>query len=297
MFLDIYGTPNRILGETAGVSASSWSQLLVGMNRLYEEMGELAEAIRLEHISPIAVSSELADVFAWMMAVANVLPDHLEDNEFNLELALWDQYPGNCNYCFADRCVCLNDRVRQSLIASIGPDTPQPIDHLTTLPRRDTFEKELTETVLAATDRFPVSLIVLDLDNFKVVNDRWSHSVGDTVLRGVALLLKELAELFHGRAYRWGGEEFTILLTGEAADKAVECATEILSRSRSRVFEFDDGSKHRQTLSAGIATLRHSPTKPLSVVTRDFFQAADKAVYQAKSSGRDQVSTAKEDWL
>jgi diguanylate cyclase (GGDEF)-like protein len=293
LFSRIYGIPNRILGNTDRTDVSTRSQLLVAMNRLYEEMGELAESIRLQHITPIAVSSELADVFAWIMAVANLLPEHLNDSEFDLQSALWLQYPGKCNYCFASQCICLNDRVRESLIASIGAEGPQPIDLLTKLPRRDAFEKELTEAVATATDDVPLSLIVLDLDHFKAVNEKWKHSGGDKVLSVVAQIINRVAVSHASKAYRWGGEEFTIILAGYDGPSALVFAHELLEEIRGTVIEMSTGEKHHQTVSAGVATFRGVAGKSLPVATREFFDAADNAVFLAKNEGRDRVVMAK----
>lgn len=289
MFSGIYGTPNRIIGNSLETSPNTWSQLVVALNRLYEEMGELAEAIRLEHVTPIAVSSELADVFAWIMAVSNMLPEHLKDPGFNLERAVWDQYPGKCNYCYANQCVCPNDRVRESLIASVGAESPYPTDHLTKLPRRDAFEKEMSAAVNEATADRPLSLIVIDLDHFKQVNEEWGHSGGDTVLRIAAEVIARHASLHGGTAYRWGGEEFMVLLPGFDIPSATQCASELLGELRNTEIGMEDGRKHAQTGSAGIATTHGSTGKAVPEAMREMFDAADKAVFEAKKAGRDQV--------
>jgi NTP pyrophosphatase (non-canonical NTP hydrolase) len=77
MFRDVYGVPSSFLGQAGTAAPGTRLQLVAGSNRLHEELSELAEAMRLEHVFPIAVTSELADVFGWMMAVANVLPTRM----------------------------------------------------------------------------------------------------------------------------------------------------------------------------------------------------------------------------
>jgi diguanylate cyclase (GGDEF)-like protein len=288
MFQDIYGIPNRIVGLTA-YETDTRSQLLIALNRLSEEMGEVAEAIRLEHVSPIAVSSELADVFAWMMAVANILPTHLRDPTFSLEQALWSQYPGRCNYCYKSKCICWNDRVRPSLIASVGMEGPAPVDELTGLPRRDVFESELADAVANVGEDQPLGLMFLDLDNFKLVNDKWGHPFGDVVLRTAAEVMDRIAEAHSGRAYRWGGEEFAVLIRSRNVDQAQQCADRLRTELQETQIIAPEGSIHSQTVSIGLVSLLKAPQQTVAELARALVETADRAMYQAKKDGRNRI--------
>jgi len=289
MFRDIYGTPNRILGLVTQ-EVDTRSQLLVALNRLSEEMGEVAEAIRLEHVSPIAVSSELADVFAWMMAVANMLPSHLNDPTFSLEAVLWSQYPGRCNYCFKTQCICLNDRVRPSLIASVGMEGPQPVDELTGLPRKDAFERELADAVANVGEDRPLSLMFLDLDNFKLVNDKWGHQFGDIVLSTVAGAVNKVVRNYSASSYRWGGEEFAVILQNRTDEDARNCAEHLRSDIENQKTVTPEGHPHQQTVSIGLVSLHHAPKQTVAELVRELVEAADRAMYQAKKQGRNRVA-------
>lgn len=123
-----------------------------------------------------------------------------------------------------------------------------------------------------------LSLIVLDLDHFKAINDRHGHAVGDQVLREISRLVRDnlrAADVF----CRWGGEEF-VILTPEISDKdAVRLADKLALRMR----EFRaDGVPHF-TASFGVATYEPGDD------AESLFAKADHALYQAKSSGRDRV--------
>jgi len=294
MFLSIYGTPARLLEskEQGNIKA----QLRIGLSRLNEELGELSEVIRLEHINPLLVPNELPDVFAWIMAIANVLPAYLGDPEFSLEQVLWNQYPGKCTYCQHTKCLCPNDRVRPSLITSTGVEDNKTIDQLTGLQGKDDFNADFSEQIGNATDRTPLSLLFMDLDRFKHVNDTWGHDFGDEVLRSSADVLRKIVALYEGgRAYRWGGEEFAVLLPNRQAVEAQACAERIRSELRARSYIAPSGGKrYFATASFGVGTIGTQAGQPIASVTRIFFEAVDKAVYQAKQDGRDRIVIASE---
>lgn len=291
MFFSIYGTPARLL-ETKD-QGNIKAQLRVGLSRLNEELGELSEVIRLEHINPLLVPNELPDVFAWIMAIANVLPAYLGDPEFSLEQVLWSQYPGRCTYCQHTKCLCPNDRVRQSLITSAGVEGDKVIDQLTGLQGKDAFNSDFSEQISTATDRTPLSLLFMDLDRFKHVNDTWGHEFGDEVLRSSAEVLRKIVALYEGHAYRWGGEEFAVLLPNRQAVEAQACAERIRLEMRARPCTTPSGGKpYFATASFGVGTLGTQAGQPIASVTRTFFDAVDKAVYQAKQDGRDRIVIA-----
>lgn len=131
--------------------------------------------------------------------------------------------------------------------------------------------------------RQSLSLIMLDIDHFKTVNDTYGHPAGDTLLR-------KLAEVVQGQirgedvACRYGGEEFAIILPNSSLDSARRCAERIREELRGLTVEHRGQSLGRITLSLGVAGFPdHGPTAEALV------QAADTALYQAKRAGRDQV--------
>ena len=159
-------------------------------------------------------------------------------------------------------------------------------DALTGLANRRAFDEQLSYQLLQA-DRFghPVSLIVVDVDHFKHVNDSWGHETGDVVLKAIAGKLTAGVRAVDQCA-RYGGEEFAIVLPQTALEGAVELA----DRLRKAVEAEPVVTAAQQisvTISCGVACY------PDGGLTKEgLFAAADRALYDAKSSGRNCVKTA-----
>jgi len=151
-------------------------------------------------------------------------------------------------------------------------------DPLTGLGNHRHFHERLHRELLVAQDaRTPVSLCLLDVDDFKRVNDRFGHPMGDRVLAEIAARLRR-----GGEAFRLGGDEFAVLLPRQDEDAAREAATAIVDRIRS--LPVADGVY--VTISCGVATL------VADALERDeLIRLADSALYAAKEHGKDQVRT------
>lgn len=159
-------------------------------------------------------------------------------------------------------------------------------DALTGIANRRFFEERL-EQALNESDRFgvSVSLLVVDLDHFKRVNDTWGHEAGDLVLRKVSRLLSERVRTVDTVA-RYGGEEITILLPQTAMAGAVELADRLRRALAAKTIAFQ-GTEITVTASIGVASY------PEAAGSRDaLFPAADRALYEAKHSGRNCVRSA-----
>ncbi|GAC1517054.1 MAG: hypothetical protein NVS1B4_15810 [Gemmatimonadaceae bacterium] len=159
-------------------------------------------------------------------------------------------------------------------------------DTLTGLANRGYFDERLDD-LLNQADRFgtPTSLVVADIDFFKNVNDTYGHDAGDAVLRHVAHVFIE-----HRRAVdlcaRYGGEEIAILMPQTSMAGAVDGAERFRAGLSARPAKVG-GREIHVTASFGVACY------PESVQSRsDFFAAADRALYQAKASGRNCVKRA-----
>ena len=160
-------------------------------------------------------------------------------------------------------------------------------DALTGLANRREFDLQL-ERVLSETDRFGgrASLVLVDLDHFKKVNDTHGHDAGDAVLKAVARTLVEGAREVDICA-RFGGEELAILLPQTSTDGAIELAERLRVAIASRPL-MHGSDEIRVTASFGVASY------PGAARTRDgVFPAADKALYEAKHGGRNQVRAAR----
>lgn len=121
----------------------------------------------------------------------------------------------------------------------------------------------------------PASLIALDVDDFKSVNDTFGHAVGDHVLKELTVLLQDRARHLD-RLFRLGGEEFMLLLPDTAADGAMVLAEELRTMIADAALVLD----RQITISVGISSLNHGET------IDEWMRRTDDALYQAKSGGR-----------
>jgi diguanylate cyclase len=153
------------------------------------------------------------------------------------------------------------------------------IDPLTRIANNGAFSERLAEE-LARWRRFgtPVSLLLWDVDRFKLINDTYGHRVGDAVLREVAACLAARIRTTDLVA-RYGGEEFAMLLVGSSTAQAVALADELRAAIAALGFHFK-GTPVGVTLSCGITELREGDT------AESAFDRADKALYRAKDNGR-----------
>ncbi len=136
--------------------------------------------------------------------------------------------------------------------------------------------------------RLELSVLFLDLDRFKLVNDRYGHLVGSSVLRELGGVLRECSRTID-TVGRYGGDEFTILLVDTGLEGAQQVAERIRSAVAGRPFGADRGLRLQLTLSVGVATF------PFHGRSREqVLDMADKAMYLAKALGRDRVCTADE---
>jgi diguanylate cyclase (GGDEF)-like protein len=134
----------------------------------------------------------------------------------------------------------------------------------------------------------PLSVLFLDLDRFKKVNDVHGHLIGSETLRVLSRLLSECVRQVDTLA-RYGGDEFTILLVDTPHEVALRIAERIRHRVESHLFEAGHNGTLRLTISIGVATC------PVHGEAREpLLDAADKAMYRAKSEGRNRVSSANE---
>jgi two-component system cell cycle response regulator len=162
-------------------------------------------------------------------------------------------------------------------------------DALTGLPNRRAFEEALTRD-LARTERQggALTLILIDADHFKKVNDTYGHQGGDTVLRALSDVLRESTRT-SDIAARVGGEEFALILPQTDSDNAVVVAERVRMRFAVRKVALDDGRVVKATVSLGMATVKSPGCR---TADKALYEAADKALYDAKASGRNCVHTA-----
>lgn len=153
-------------------------------------------------------------------------------------------------------------------------------DNLTGIPNRKFFQEKLEELVEDYLEKGKIfSLLMIDIDHFKQVNDNYGHQIGDQVLVKVATILRDYAQ-GECLATRYGGEEFVVLLPGTLEEDASEMAKKV-NQLIEKTFWKEVGSL---TISVGVATFNDEDDK-ISILRK-----ADQALYFSKENGRNQVT-------
>jgi diguanylate cyclase (GGDEF)-like protein len=168
-------------------------------------------------------------------------------------------------------------------------DTRQDLENISThdyltgiYNRRFMVEQASTILALGLRHRFPVSLIMLDIDHFKRVNDSHGHTTGDNVLVELSAYIRDLireTDIFG----RYGGEEFVVFMPHTQLEDAVKLADRIRTGVKEKCF-----SNLSITLSMGVSVASET-TRTLD----DLIDTADVALYEAKNAGRDRVEISK----
>lgn len=135
--------------------------------------------------------------------------------------------------------------------------------------------------------RHPLSLLLLDIDNFKAYNDTFGHLDGDKVLMRLGKTIKNCLRTMDS-AYRYGGEEFTVILPETSLNKAVTVASRIQNRLSEETFVSMTGTQSTITLSIGVT--EYHPGEEVSA----FIQRADKAMYRSKENGKNTITVLPE---
>lgn len=157
-------------------------------------------------------------------------------------------------------------------------------DPLTSLSNRLALEKKLEQAweILCRTGD-PLTVMLADIDHFKLYNDRYGHQAGDESLKRVADVLAGAMHRKSDMAARYGGEEFLLVLPGTSVDAAMDIAASIREQVIATNIEHDCSPVARcLTISIGIASV--VPRNDLTM--EDLVSAADKALYTVKRSGR-----------
>lgn len=160
-------------------------------------------------------------------------------------------------------------------------------DPLTGLNNRKILEQQLIyEINRAIRYKHALSVLMLDLDHFKLINDAYGHQAGDTVLHNFAKLLKSSIRKTDYAA-RYGGEEFVIILPETSLSKAEELAKQLCIQAATHL-NFIENNKIKVTTSIGVCSFSEHGES-----WEELLHAADSAMYSAKDSGRNCVRVAK----
>jgi len=156
-------------------------------------------------------------------------------------------------------------------------------DELTGLPNRRAFTRRLEDEV-ARVQRYgyPLSLALMDLDNFKTINDEYGHAAGDEVLRSFSTNILSMFR-HHDMVSRYGGEEFAVLLPNTDLEGAMRALRKVQKRATESTYQFNGSTMPLPTFSAGLALYKPGET-PGNLIER-----ADNALYRAKRLGRNRI--------
>lgn len=188
----------------------------------------------------------------------------------------------------AERIVTLEQRLRRTLESKARQAASDP---LTGLPNRRTFDRRLNAEFKRAR-RFgePISVLLIDADHFKQVNDQYGHHVGDEVLRRLAATLREHLPREYDVLARVGGEEFATILPHTNREDAAIVAERLRAAIESTPFATAAG-KLSVTVSIGIGSLSNRVSMEPQT-TLDVLDEADRGLYESKRLGRNQVTVA-----
>ncbi|MBN9023293.1 MAG: GGDEF domain-containing protein [Rhizobiales bacterium] len=162
------------------------------------------------------------------------------------------------------------------------------MDALTSIPNRRSFDEALAvEIGRSRRNETPLSLLLLDIDNFKSFNDEHGHPAGDDCLRRIAASIQAALHRSGDLVARFGGEEFTILLPRTDAEGAAAVAERIRTAISEASGPEPSKLPRKVTASLGVATIAYP--QDADVTAEELMRRADQALYRAKRGGRKMV--------
>lgn len=150
--------------------------------------------------------------------------------------------------------------------------------------RRALMEAFQRALAIGTREQRPLSLVLLDLDHFKHINDEYGHLAGDQVIARLGELLRRRFRVEDLRG-RWGGEEFILIFPGQTAEFAAQAAQMVLEEFRAMLFVSDRDDAFGVSFTAGVASC---PEDGLSIAS--LIRCADERLYAGKQRGRNQIS-------
>ena len=186
-------------------------------------------------------------------------------------------------WAFASPALAERTAALQALIDRLTAETME--DGLTGLFNRRYFDRRLNQELhRAKRDVRPCSICIIDVDDFKRINDTHGHPVGDVVLKQLAQLTSEVLRSTDDVTSRMGGEEFAVILPGTDAPGAVRAAERVRARAETLRVPIERGEL-KITVSVGVAT--YDPLAPCD--GKVLIARADAALYAAKAAGKNTV--------
>jgi diguanylate cyclase len=249
----------RIVAEMVGALMDLAGKASVSSTNLEKHVNKLEQTDDVKEIISIASS---------IVAETRILVSDSQDLEEHLHHS-------------SEEMTKLKDELEQARHAAY-------IDALTGIPNRRGFDRELTQLIKHADEQTPeFSLLLMDIDHFKAVNDKHGHLAGDKVLQALAYLLNTHTKGGDSSA-RFGGEEFAVLLPQTATEDAVSVAENIRLHVEKMVLRRPRTGEMLSDITASIGVASYRPGE----TANDFIHRCDKALYQAKKLGRNRVVLA-----
>lgn len=184
-----------------------------------------------------------------------------------------------------ERTIELNIALQELESANQELERKNVLDELTGLHNRRFYDQKiLAEYRRSRRNLTPLSLVVIDIDHFKLVNDNHGHLAGDQCLIWLAQLIKQCLKRSADKAFRYGGEEFCLLLPNTDVEGALLFAEQLrlLICKAPAIFQEIEVPL---TISCGVCTYQQEA----DIGPEEIFSGADKALYQAKHNGRNQT--------
>ncbi|MBT5028250.1 MAG: diguanylate cyclase [Nitrospinaceae bacterium] len=294
---------NRLLVEKAldGIITIDDKGVMLTFNPAAEKIfgytAEEAVGKNISHLMPEPVSSEhdgylekyfktgIKHIIGFSREVMGLRKDGVSfPLELNVSEMIWE---GNTEFVGIVRDISQRRQLEEKL------QRLSIIDGLTEIDNRRSFDETLDkEWKRAMRDQIPLSLILMDIDCFKLYNDTYGHQAGDTCLKQVAATLKHYVQRPADLVARYGGEEFVVVLPETSAEGALNMAENLRLGIEGLKVEHDKNSASPYvTVSMGVSTL--IPTR--EILCETIIANADKALYQAKENGRNQVKVKNDD--
>ena len=288
MFRNIY-EPSWMISDKESGSVEAIAALQKMHTRLIEEMSEVGEAVRFEHLYPSNFDNELADYTAWLFAIVSSLhkATHGLRDIFLIEDVFWPAYPGICTVCMLDICDCRPSPVRE-LMSKPSLKDLRYTDGLTQAGNKSHYDRDLGDVESGALPLpTPICCIRIDVDDFKKFNEApFDHNVGDEALKHLVNIIRQKIRT-RDRLYRVGGDEFVVLCPDLSPQEANGMMARIAATLKIRpvIASGKDGAKPPTiNLSVGIAEAHELPR------IREILKNADAAAGESKANGKDRIT-------
>ncbi|GAB3090235.1 GGDEF domain-containing response regulator [Lysobacter terrae] len=241
---------------------------------------------------PVIVLSSKEDAAVKSQAFATGAADYLVKLPESIELIARLRHHSSAYLNLLERDAAyraLSENQKQLMAMNETLRRLNDVDGLTALNNRRYLDAYLdTEWRRAVREQADFSLLMVDVDDFKIYNDTYGHMAGDEVLRQVAAVIRKCAKRPADVAARYGGEEFAVVLPSTPLSGAMDIGAQICAGVRELAIPNRGVGAGRVTVSIGVASAVPSPGDSLVPM----LSAADSALYDAKGMGKDRVQAA-----